>query len=261
MIPAGFGMALTQVDSDWYATAFKPEMAEMTWAEHTGREVDRLIKMLKLKGPRRMLDLACGNGRHALELARRGHQVVGVELSADLLDVARADAEAAGVDVEYVQADIREIDFDEKFDIVLNLNDGAIGYLESDEENERIFAAVARLLHSEGRQLMQLPNILHAEAHLPQKTWIAGNSSIEILEHEFNEEDRCLYGAMHLIREGQTFSFDDRIVFRQRLYSLEEIDTILRKYGMYVSNSFRGNGRARPPTDSQYEVFVQGTKA
>jgi SAM-dependent methyltransferase len=253
-------MPVMDVENDWYASAFKPEMAEMTWAENTGREVDRVIRMLRPRGSERILDLACGNGRHALELTRRGFTVVGVELAGPLVEVAREDAEREGLEVTYVQADLREIDFEDEFDIVLNLNDGAIGYFETEEENHRTFAAVSRALHQGGRQLMQLPNVLHAEAHLPQRTWLEGSSSVELLEHRWNKKDRSLYGSMHLVRFGQPFEPEDRIVFRQRLYGLEELDSILRTVEMRVSNAFRGNGKARQPDDSQYEVFVEGQK-
>lgn len=260
MIAARSTMPVKDVQSDWYASAFQPEMADMTWAEHTGREVDRAIKMLKPRGDERILDMACGNGRHALEFRRRGFEVVGVELSEPLLEVARADAEAEGLRVDYVKADLRELEYEDEFDIVLNLNDGAIGYLETEEDNKRIFERASHALRAGGRQLMQLPNVLRAEKHSPQRTWLGGETSIEILEHEFNKEDRCLYGAMHLVREGQVFSFGDRIEFRQRLYTAEEMDTIVREFGMHVTNVFRGNGRARPPDDTQYEVFFEVTK-
>lgn len=253
-------MAVMDVQNDWYASAFKPEMADMTWAEHTGREVDRLVRMLRPKGSERILDLACGNGRHALELTRRGFEVVGVELAGPLVEVAREDAEKEGLEVTYVQADLREMDFADEFDIVLNLNDGAIGYFETEEENHRTFAAVSRALKAGGRQLMQLPNVLYAEAHLPQRTWLEGSSSIELLEHKWNKKNRSLYGSMHLVRFGDRLDPEDKIIFRQRLYSLEELDAILRSVEMRLSNAFRGNGKARQPDDSQYEVFVEGQK-
>jgi SAM-dependent methyltransferase len=248
------------VENDWYASAFKPEMADMTWAEHTGREVDRLVRMLRPTGSERILDIACGNGRHALELARRGFSVVGVELAGPLLDVAREDAEKEGQEVTYVQVDLREMDFEEEFDLVLNLNDGAIGYFETEEENQRTFETAARALRPGGRQLMQLPNVLYAKEHMPQKTWLEGTSSVELLDHKWNKKDKSLYGSMHLVKFGEPFEPDDKIVFRQRLYSVEEVDTILRTVGMRVTNAFRGNGKAREPDDTQYEVFIEATK-
>src|ERR1700748_1805996 len=124
-----------RIPDDWYATAFDARSAEMAWTDRTGPEVDRVAKILQPRGDERILDLACGSGRHSLELRRRGFEVVGADISADLIEIARRDAEAAGLDVEVVPAALRQLDFTDEFDLVLNLNDGAIGYLESDEEN------------------------------------------------------------------------------------------------------------------------------
>src|ERR1700743_1553628 len=127
------------IPDDWYATAFDAQSAEMAWTDRTGPEVDRVAKILQPRGDERVLDMACGSGRHSLELRRRGFGVVGTDISGDLIEIARRDAAEADLDVEFVQADLRALDYEEEFDLVLNLNDGAIGYLESDEENRRAF--------------------------------------------------------------------------------------------------------------------------
>lgn len=54
---------------------------EMSWVEHTREEVDFVVEALALEGGERVLDLACGYGRHSLELARRGYDVVGVDIT------------------------------------------------------------------------------------------------------------------------------------------------------------------------------------
>jgi cyclopropane fatty-acyl-phospholipid synthase-like methyltransferase len=81
------------IPDDWYRSAYPPEMDKLPWAQKTVAEVERLIKLLKLAGTERLLDLGCGTGRHTLELARRGFSVVGVELLAANVEVARQAAE------------------------------------------------------------------------------------------------------------------------------------------------------------------------
>jgi 2-polyprenyl-3-methyl-5-hydroxy-6-metoxy-1,4-benzoquinol methylase len=86
----------------------------------------------------RILDLGCGSGHHALELARRGFSVIGVDISQNLIlyakEVAFAEEESTGepVDAQFLWSDLRELDYAGEFDVVLNLHDGAIGYLEED---------------------------------------------------------------------------------------------------------------------------------
>jgi 2-polyprenyl-3-methyl-5-hydroxy-6-metoxy-1,4-benzoquinol methylase len=83
----------TEIPQDWYRSAFPPEETlKRPWADRTGAEVDRALAMLGAQGGERVLDMACGTGRHSHELARRGFEVVGVDISPDLLAIAEADA-------------------------------------------------------------------------------------------------------------------------------------------------------------------------
>jgi SAM-dependent methyltransferase len=251
----------TEVQPDWYRTAFAPEQTEVRpWADQTAAEVDRATAMLQAAGSERVLDLACGTGRHALELSRRGFSVVGVDISTDLLQIAESEAAAQSLDASFVQADLRELDFRDEFDLVLNLNDGAVGYFETEEENRRTFEVVSRALRKGGGQLMQLPNVLYAEEHLPQKTWIAGSSMIELIDHRWDSRTRYLEGATTPLVFGEVLEGLTPIPFRQRLYSVDEITEIYESVGMAFANVFRGNGKPRPPKDTQYEIFVEGRK-
>ena len=92
------------------------------------------------------LDLACGFGRHSLEFARRGYEVIGVDITKDYVEYANEQAEKEQLDASFIGTDIRALTFENEFDVVLNMADGAIGYLEDDEENKKIFAVVARAL-------------------------------------------------------------------------------------------------------------------
>src|SRR4030095_15046094 len=115
----------TEVPQDWYRSAFPASHTlNRPWAEQTAGEIDRVIAILRPPEGARVLDLACGTGRHSIELARRGFSVLGVDSARDLLEVANRDAEQAEGEVSFLEADLRGLDFDEEFDVVLNLNDG-----------------------------------------------------------------------------------------------------------------------------------------
>lgn len=250
-----------EIPSDWYRRAFPPEeTTKRPWADRTEAEVDRALAMLGATDGGRVLDLACGTGRHSLELARRGFAVVGVDISADLLEIARADASAQSLDASFVQADLRELDFHDEFDLVLSLNDGAVGYFETEEENRRTFAVIAEALSAGGGHLMQLPNVLYAETYLPQKTWIEGSSMIELIDHRWDSQTRYLEGTTTPIHFGEVFEGVSPIPFRQRLYSVEELTEIYESVGMTLGGAFRGSGKPRPPKENQFEVFITGLK-
>jgi SAM-dependent methyltransferase len=250
--------SVVEVPPDWYRSGFPPLTAAMPWADRTEAEVDRAIAMLRPEGGERILDLACGIGRHSMELRRRGFEVVGVDIAADLLEMAESTAREQSLEISFVQADLRELDLRDEFDLVLSLNDGAVGYFETDEENYRTFEVVAQVLREGGGHLMQLPNVLHAEAHLPQKSWIVGESTLELSDHHWNAEDRYIEGSTVPIRFGEVFEKYEEIPFRQRLYTAEELAEIYESVGMRLANTFAGSGKPRKPKTSQFEIFVEG---
>jgi SAM-dependent methyltransferase len=96
---------------EWYESFFSP-LALQFWRavvppESTGEEVDFVERALGLGRPGRLLDLPCGEGRHALELARRGHRVTGVDLSPYAVERATAEARRTGATVDFRRGDMR----------------------------------------------------------------------------------------------------------------------------------------------------------
>jgi SAM-dependent methyltransferase len=250
-----------QIPQDWYATAFTGMSADMAWTERTEAEIKRALTMLRPQGGERILDLACGTGRHSLELVRHGFSVVGVEIGEELVEIARRDAEEQSLEAEFIQGDLRELDFEDEFDIVLNLNDGAVGYFESDEENHRTFEVIARALKPGGQNLIQVPNVLYARAHLPQRSWIPSSNMVELVEHRWNKKDRYMEGAMIPLKFGEILEgLDKRIEFRQRLYTVEELRELYASVGMELERVFHGNGRPKEPTEAQFEIFASAQK-
>jgi SAM-dependent methyltransferase len=255
------GVLSDQIPDDWYVTAFDAASVEMAWTDRTGPEVDRVAKILQPRGDERVLDLACGSGRHSLELRRRGFSVVGADISHDLIEIARRDAAEEDLDVDFVLSDLRDLEFEDEFDLVLNLNDGAIGYLESDEENLRTFEVISRALRPGGRNLVQLPNVLYAKERLPQRSWIPASDMIELVEHRWDKKARRMEGKMVAARFGEVLEDLDGIEFSQRLYSVDELRQIYASVGMELLTVYHGSGRPRAPKPGQFEVFVEARKA
>jgi SAM-dependent methyltransferase len=256
------GGNVLDIEPEWYRSAFTRVNTEMHWGENQGGEIDRVEAMLKPEGNERVLDLACGSGPHSIEMARRGYSVVGVDIAPELLGIAReAAAEEPGdLDVTFVEADLRELDYEDEFDLVISLNDGAVGYFETEEENLRTFEVVAKVLKPGARHLMQIPNILYAQKNYPEKTWMESSSMVELWEYEWDEETKYMQGTTTPVRVGEVFEGRKPIPFRQRLYSIDEIREIFAPHGVSFERAFRGGGKARMPNEKQFEVFVESRK-
>jgi SAM-dependent methyltransferase len=122
-----------------------PAYLRNAFTKGTEQEIGFLVDVLELAPGRRVLDVGCGPGRHALALARRGIDVVGVDLSEDFVALARDAADAEGLPARFEVGDVRELAVETGFDAVLCLCQGGFGLLGGRDEArafERIAAAV-----------------------------------------------------------------------------------------------------------------------
>ncbi len=135
-----------QVPSDWYADFFT-ELPNEFWRravppQATVSEVDFIETRLGLKPGSRVIDVPCGSGRHALALAARGHDVLGVDISTEAIEHARRAAADAGLDVELVVGEMRDIPGDGSFDAAVCMGN-SFGYLDQDGLSEFVSALAA----------------------------------------------------------------------------------------------------------------------
>jgi SAM-dependent methyltransferase len=105
-----------------------------------------------------VLDIGCGTGRHAIELARRGFKVTGVDLSPSQIERARAKAAAAGVAPDFRVGDARALPFNAEFGLAVMICEGAFPLMETDEMNFEILRGAARALRPGGKLIMTTLN-------------------------------------------------------------------------------------------------------
>lgn len=155
-------------------------------AAQTRAEVSAVIKLLGLSPGDAVLDLACGWGRHSLELARRGLRVTGLDLSGSLLAHARRRAARAHLAVGWVQADMRELPWTAEFDAVLSLF-SSLGYFLSDAEDLRVLRAVRRALRPGGVFLLEtMHRDLIARDFAERDWWAMDDGTTVWVEREFD---------------------------------------------------------------------------
>ncbi len=161
--------------------------------------------------PARVLDLACGRGRHALNLAATGYQVTGLDLASSALEHARREAASRNLSITFVRGDMRQ-PLPGTYDAVVNLFT-SFGYFETPEENALVFKQVAAALRPDGVFIFDFLNA-HAvrKSLVPYETglWSGGRYEIErgieepfvlkhVTIHEQNAQTRHFYEKVHLL--------------------------------------------------------------
>jgi SAM-dependent methyltransferase len=207
------------VTVDWWRSAVTPE-----W---TKADVDLAWKELRLDGGSRVLDCPCGTGRHAIELARRGCQVTGIDISAYSLNLARRDAANAGIAVDFREGDMLELGNLPKVDAALTLGN-SFGYLDH-AGTTRFAQSVAATLAPGGRWLIDSGAV--AESILPTLKpafdYESGGISVHIANNYLIAES-CLETTFEFTHAGQT---ETRHTW-QFVFTLAEIRRMLAAVGL-----------------------------
>ena len=150
---------MTSHDTDWFThdAFWEISFAHMFSDARFDAAAGELDALLALAGgtPQRVLDMACGPGRHAIAAAARGLEVVGVDRSAFLLQRARARAADVGAEVEWVLGDMRDYVQTPPADLVLNLFT-SFGYFEDDAENARVLTNALASLRPGGTLVLDV---------------------------------------------------------------------------------------------------------
>ena len=133
-------------DDVWreFYDSFAPRYMNEVFTGDSVREAAFLVELLELPRGATVLDIGCGTGRHAVQLARAGYAVTGLDISAGMLHEARAAADHAGVHLELVEADAVSFDLGRVFDAAVCLCEGSLGLLGDADPFEHDAAVLRR---------------------------------------------------------------------------------------------------------------------
>jgi SAM-dependent methyltransferase len=200
-------------------------------AEQTLREVGFIREALAPPADGQILDIACGYGRHAIELSQRGLRVTGLDLSLPLLIRAADESQRRALSVNFVHADMREMAFDGQFDGAYCLL-SSFGYFD-EETNLKVATAICRSLKPGARFLLDTLNRDYIVADLPARVWWEGDGCVVLEEVDFNfHTSRVIIRRSVVFQDGRQVEQDISI----RAYSLHELGKLLRQAGFRVQD-------------------------
>jgi ubiquinone/menaquinone biosynthesis C-methylase UbiE len=247
---------------DWWAYHFRVVHRQQI------PEIDRwdddlvalIVEVLELRPGDRVLDLACGSGVHALRLAQRGLEVLGVDIAPSLIAHCEQKAAEAGVTAaRFEQGDMRQLAYEAEFDALLLLS-GSFGFFD-DATNQDVLARMARALRPGGRVLIDVFDPAAMVVRPPRRSWypLAGGYG---LTHKWWEPETCSYVSefMYLDADGvlNTAAEKERI----RVYSLPEWRALFAQTGLALTHVLASTKLPPVPYDRDHycNLVIAGRK-
>ncbi len=233
--------------SKWYKEWFGEEYLAV-YAHRNLLEAKNLLDLIEtelpLKKSDRILDIACGNARHAKLLARKHHQIFGIDLSVTLLKSA-SHHKANKTFPFLLQSDMRHLPFKNIFDVALSLFT-SFGYFQSELMNQQVINEFARILISGGRLVIDYLNTEYVIKNLePVSERTSGK--LNIREERWIDENR-VYKKI-IINQDKTFSES------VRLYSLNDLRKMISSAGLKMYKIFGDYNGSRYKHDSSRMIL------
>ena len=253
----------------WWDSAYEDPMIVGTmfgWKKQgADLEVDAILRKVRLKPGSRILDLACGAGRHSLEFSRRGYQVVGLDYSDLLLRKAKAAARKVPQNLrpQFVHGDMREVGAllpKASFDLVLSLWN-AWGYFDDPRDDFRVLSGISRVLKPGGRVLintLNLGGVKHAVRGGARRRWLEeGKDRIFLDEFAYDSKSRKAHAGWYWVSRKKGLL--KQLQFQQNVYSPEDFGKQFKRVGIKTENLW-GLLDGSPYTETSWHQTIVGRK-
>ncbi len=226
-------------------------------AENTRREVDFIVTAAAIQPHSNILDLCCGQGRHCLELARRGFKhVMGVDRSRYLIRLAKKRAQTEGLGVAFKEGDARNPRLTESsFDCVAIMGN-SFGYFSNKQDDEKVLYTVGKLLRPSGQLVLDITDGAHMAEHFERRSWEW------IDEHHFVCRERSISADKERLISREVIVNDETGViadqfYAERLYTRESIGKLLEKTGF---RNIRHHGHAEAVSDRDQDLGMMARR-
>lgn len=221
---------------EWWKTLFnslylKTDGDVVENSQNTENDVNLLLELAQLMPQMRVLDLCCGQGRHSIELARRGFtQITGIDRSRYLVRLARKRAKTLNLPISFSEGDARQVRLKESSIDCAILMGNSFGYFEREEDDIAVLNNLKRILVSEGKLVLDIVDGTWMSTNFEPRSWEW------IDKNHFVNRERSLAAdgkriiSREVITNAEIGVMADQL-YAERLYSLDEISAILADLG------------------------------
>ena len=245
-------MARTQWFQRFFDADYVALLRDTSPPSKTRREVDFVVRTLRLPPGAQILDVPCGYGRHSAALARRGFRVIGVDLSRAMIAEARR-RWTEGPRLRFIQKDMRRIRAAGEFDAVINMYT-SFGYF-SARENVAVLRRLTRALRPGGLILIDHRDPDH-DARLPQRLWYPAGPHRYVLEdRRFDRRSNVTRSTWLIVPTGGRRVMRKTTQFQE--YSLPQWRRLFRQVGLRFVKAYSGyDGRTYKPVSKRRLIVV-----
>ena len=194
-------------------------------AEHF---INNLFDHLQLREQSKVLDLACGKGRHALQIHDIGYYVVGVDLSPQSVEAANLKAEAGLI---FQTGDMRDLPFESDFDLVVNLFT-SFGYFQQEGDNVKVIESISRALKNDGILILDYLNVKKVVKGLPVSS-IIQREDIDFNVHK-DVNNGFIVKTIQFEDDGDAYEFKEHV----KLLTLQDFEGIFNNSGLSIQSIF-----------------------
>jgi SAM-dependent methyltransferase len=198
-------------------------------------ETSYLQELLNLQEGSRILDLCCGPGRHALELARRGYRVTGVDRTFHYLKKLQRKALLQNLEIHSICADMKDFSIDHYFQAVISMFT-SFGYFENPDDDRRVLENIYASLLPGGCLIMEMAGRDIVMENFQARDWHESHNMYLLEERELDRERRHIMNHWILLQNGVKHEFR----FRLRLYSDADLSNMLFSCGFKKIDIFGG---------------------
>ncbi|MFO7999638.1 MAG: class I SAM-dependent methyltransferase [Marinilabilia sp.] len=250
----------------WYETLFEnysEQYDNESFTQGTNGECDFIEKELDFNKEAAILDVGCGTGRHAIELAKRGYHITGIDLSEPQLEKAREKAVKAGVEIDFQKHDARNLPFKKQFDAAIMLCEGSFPLMETDEMNFEILRNVTKALKTPAKFIFTTLNGLFPLFHSVEK-FCAANAQEGNAAYRNNKFDLMTFRDYNTTEITDDSGNKMTLESNERYYIPSEINWLLKSLGFQKIDIFGAKlgafSRNDQLTPDNFEMLVIAEK-
>ena len=226
--------------------------------------VAHIVEVLELRNGSRILDLACGGGDQAIELARKGMKVVGVDIAHTLVEYGNKSAQNENLPVKILQGDMRDVQFKNEFDACMILS-GSFGFFD-DTGNQKVLQVIEKVLKHNGKFYIHGPNPIR-KMREKCKGWDEVEGGYVLMKSNYNPKiGKIVDGFFYITNAGELIKFklkpEDKGFFTDtKLYTLSEMIKLIETAKLKFQSAY--GSIELPPKEykvTSNEMIVVGVK-